>query len=185
MSINTSKYTRRPFDIDAIQVTEENISDVASWCKGTIETESPIAKEDGKHILVRVLRPVNSRQTTAFVGDWVLKYGKTFKVYTNEAFGANFIKSTEFVRTATIIDPMVPTFEEQRVVKTLRRAFDLQFVTRLQDPKTRDLMHELVEIIMDSGTTVVSNPFADMETAAKNNCDELIDKLTEAIMFLE
>ncbi len=45
---------------------------------------------DKKHISVPVKRPLNRRQTTAFVGDWVLKANKGFKVYTDKAFKENF-----------------------------------------------------------------------------------------------
>jgi hypothetical protein len=43
------------------------------------------------YISVRVAYPINPRQTQAYLGDWVLKSGKSFKVYTNSAFEKSFI----------------------------------------------------------------------------------------------
>jgi len=96
MTLQPNKFVRKPFYIDAVQVTAENINDVAEWCQGDIRTHGPAksapAGETGqeKYIKVRVNRPLNPRQTQAFVGDWVLYAGTGFKVYTNKAFEGSF-----------------------------------------------------------------------------------------------
>lgn len=90
--INPQQYVRKPFYIDAVQVTEENLKEVAQWCMGDIRTE---VREKGEvtYIKVRVHRPLNERQTKAYVGDWVLYANKGFKVYTGQAFEKNFEKT--------------------------------------------------------------------------------------------
>jgi hypothetical protein len=87
------KYMRNPFVVEAIQVTEENIKEVAVWCQGEVIT---LARRDGEApcIKVRVHRPLNDRQTRAFVGDWILHAGSGFKVYTDKAFKDCFQLST-------------------------------------------------------------------------------------------
>ncbi len=82
------KYARKPFHIDAIQVTAENLEDVSTWASGELRTDSDTAGK--KYIKVRVHRPLNERQTKAYVGDWVLYAGTGFKVYTTKAFAASF-----------------------------------------------------------------------------------------------
>lgn len=82
------KYARKPFYIDAVQVTEDNISDVAKWASADVRTDNDTAAK--KYIKVRVLRPLKERQTKAYVGDWVLYAGTGFKVYTTTAFASNF-----------------------------------------------------------------------------------------------
>jgi len=78
-------YLRKPFEVQAVQVTENNLYDIAKWCEGEIMSE------DGKKFIkVRVDRVVNERQKQAFPGDWVLWAGKTFKVYTDRAFKGSF-----------------------------------------------------------------------------------------------
>lgn len=83
--LKVEKYTRKTFDVDAVLVTEKNLVEVAAWCSGKIETD-----KDGKYIKVEVNRPVNDRQTKAYVGDRVLKAGKQFKVYEEKPFRATF-----------------------------------------------------------------------------------------------
>lgn len=90
-NVKTEKFARKSFTVDAIQVTPENMKDVAAWCAGTIrkdgEKEGHLSRE---YIKVRVAYPINETQTQAYLGDWVLKSGNSFKVYTNAAFEKNF-----------------------------------------------------------------------------------------------
>ena len=89
--IETTTYVRKPFHIQAVRVTAENMADVASWCQGEIRTADTGTDAVGApYIKVRVHRPANDRQTTAFVGDWVLYAGTGFKVYINKAFTKAF-----------------------------------------------------------------------------------------------
>lgn len=86
--MKTHKFARKPFYVDAVRISEENMEEVAQWCKGEIQVDP----QEGRHIKVRVLRPMNERQTTAFVGDWILDGGTGFKVYTAKAFDKSFEK---------------------------------------------------------------------------------------------
>lgn len=86
-SLETKRYVRRPFYVQAVRVTSKNMRDVAAWCKGVIE----LVNDSGhprtqRFIRVDVLRPTTPRQTQAFIGDWVLQSGTSFKVYTPKAF---------------------------------------------------------------------------------------------------
>lgn len=93
--VETLKFVRKPFYVDAVRVTSANMADVAKWCGGTVRQ----AKPDGdvqqgrvpqKYVEVPVYLPMNDRQKMAFVGDWVLFAGKGYKVYTNPAFNKTF-----------------------------------------------------------------------------------------------
>lgn len=86
--LETVKYVRKPFHIDAVRVTAKNIDQVAQWCNGDVRT----SEENKRYIKVRVHRPANDRQTMGFVGDWVLYAGTGFKVYTHKAFLSSFEK---------------------------------------------------------------------------------------------
>lgn len=91
--IEIYKYARKPFVVEAIQVTADNMAEVAHWCGGEVRTvkESGVASVAGtKYVAVRVKRPLTARQTKAFVGDWVLASGHSFKVYTPGAFEKSF-----------------------------------------------------------------------------------------------
>lgn len=88
--VGIKSYVRKPFFVDAVQVTEENLNDVAVWCGGKLISLQKEGVPPRKFVKVKVKRPLNSRQTHAFVGDWVLSAGTGFKVYTDEAFHKNF-----------------------------------------------------------------------------------------------
>lgn len=95
MTIKTDKYMRKPFVIDAVQVTEDNVHEVALWCGGSVmETIPEIAEKLGKpaqtFIKVPVSNAINERQTQARPTDWVMRANKGFKVYTNQAFNKCF-----------------------------------------------------------------------------------------------
>lgn len=97
MTIKTEKFIRKPFIIDGVQVTEENLKAVADWCQGEVRTDTQAQSApsgqtgQAKYVKVRVHRPLNDRQTKAFVGDWVLYAGSGFKVYTAKAFLGSFV----------------------------------------------------------------------------------------------
>ena len=111
MSIVTETYTRKPFEIEAIRVTEANMEDVAKWCGGEI-----LSNESGKrYIKVDVTHALNEKQKMAFVRDWVLKVKGSFKVYTHKAFTNCFDKGTletNYVPKSdnqpTLFDPPAP-----------------------------------------------------------------------------
>lgn len=98
--MKTAKFTRKPFEVDAVQVTAENINDVAKWCQGEV------VNEDGQQFVkVRVLRVLNDRQTKAFIGDWVLYAGTGYKVYTAKAFQKSFVARDGVEELRTIAEP--------------------------------------------------------------------------------
>lgn len=91
-SVETQRFVRKSFPVEAIQVTPENLKQIAKWCGGQVrhdgDKEGHLSRD---YIKVRVAYPINDRQTQAFLGDWVLKSGKSFKVYTNAAFENSFV----------------------------------------------------------------------------------------------
>lgn len=94
MDLQTERYARKPFYVDAVQVTKENLDLVAEWCHGDVQKNS-----FGQFVKVRVHRPLNDRQTQAFPGDWVLYAGTGFKVYTDKAFEKSFEPAPEELYT--------------------------------------------------------------------------------------
>lgn len=91
MSVVPELYVRKPFEVEAVQVTEDNIGDVADWCDGELRSTA----ENIPFVKVKVHRPLTTRQTRAFVGDWILYAGRGFKVYTTKAFETSFEKADE------------------------------------------------------------------------------------------
>lgn len=108
MSLNIQKYQRKPFVIEAIQVTLDNMEDVAKWCGG----ELIIDQHNGKltsYIKVDVDHAISERQKKAFVDDWVLKNpNKIFKCYSRRAFPNNF----EPIKTRVTPDELAEAFDQ-------------------------------------------------------------------------
>jgi hypothetical protein len=91
MTINPKTYSTIPTEVEAIQITAENIEEVAKWCKSeirnTVATDTVPAQ---RYIKVKVYRPLDDEQTKGTIGKWVSKRGNSFKVYTDKAFVAGF-----------------------------------------------------------------------------------------------
>lgn len=99
MSIKTEGYSRKPFHVDAVQITAENMEEVAAWCAGEIRIGKKVVRDDNNKIVERtdvsfvkvdVHRPLNERQTKGHLGDWVLLSSAGYKVYTERAFSKAF-----------------------------------------------------------------------------------------------
>lgn len=90
MNIQPKKYCRKPFDVEAIEVTDENMDAVAKWCNGEIKTGKAKESDPTRYIQVEVHRPIHPNQTKAYPGNWILKSGSNFKVYTDKAFKSTF-----------------------------------------------------------------------------------------------
>ena len=98
-TLNVEKYVRKPLYVDAVQITEENFSEVARWCMGEIRNigETPVdpsadPQPTKQYIRVRVHSPRSPKQTQATVGDWILYTPMGYKVYTERPFQQNFEK---------------------------------------------------------------------------------------------
>jgi hypothetical protein len=115
--MQTEKYVRKPFYIDAVQVTEENIAEVATWCDGELLTSSGGEGAKDAYVKVRVHRPLNERQTKAFVGDWVLFAGTGYKVYTKKAFEASFEKHNIYSLEDSLAHNVVDGVEADKAVQ--------------------------------------------------------------------
>lgn len=95
-TVETQRFVRKQFGVDAVQVTPENIEAVAEWCGGTVmhngDKEGHLSRD---FIKVNVHMPKDEKQTQAYFGDWVLRSGRSFKVYTDSAFGKSFSRKVD------------------------------------------------------------------------------------------
>jgi hypothetical protein len=120
IKITPARYVRKPFYVDAIEVTAENLDAVAVWCSGTV-VRSVKGEEVPPYIQVQVLRPLNERQTKAYPGDVVLMAGNSFKVYTNKAFRQGFDAVVPVADENQPTDEMIEFFkkseEEGKIIR--------------------------------------------------------------------
>ena len=84
----TENYIRRPFAVKAVQISEENIRDLAEWTEGSVgvnhknETNIRIIEPPGKRL--------RYRQKHGFYGDWLVHGPQGFRIFSNEAFHRTF-----------------------------------------------------------------------------------------------
>lgn len=103
-----ARYNRKSFGVDAVQVTNENIKEVAEWCGGAVYVKAVRTPKDVEdvqtiaYVKVPVRRPNNERQTQAFPGDWVLKSEQGFKVYGPKAFADSFESAGDGVEETSV-----------------------------------------------------------------------------------
>jgi hypothetical protein len=117
------QFTRKPFFVSAVQVTLQNIDEVAAWCKGTIEyvsmrmlgTETPLPV-----IRIQGVGDNRGKEFTAFLGYYVVDHKGNFRVYKPAQLESTFDEvtpqeATNGVPTYQIVDdstaiPVGPVF---------------------------------------------------------------------------
>jgi hypothetical protein len=88
MNIPTTKFVRAPFAVHAVQITEDNMAEIAE-----VIGEIGVGKDNAPCIVVnKKVVPVINR---AYVGWWLTKYGDNFRCYSPEHFADQFIHHTE------------------------------------------------------------------------------------------
>lgn len=113
--METRKFIRKSFEVDAVQVTVDNINEVAKWCQGRVVKATDT---EDQHVKVRVLRVLDERQTKAFVGDWVLYAGTGYKVYNAKAFAKSFEPVDGVAKDAATQASKSQNLEELRTTST-------------------------------------------------------------------
>lgn len=110
MGITTTQYIKKPLYVEAVRITRGNFSEVVAWCKGQIRTEHAKHPQNPgkKYIKIEAHNPINTRQTKAYVGDWVLKTERGFKVYSHK----NFTESFDEVRKDRSVEAQVAAFDD-------------------------------------------------------------------------
>lgn len=92
------QYTRKPFPVNAVQVSLADIDAIAEWCKGTIElvptkmlgTETPLPV-----IKIQGQGDNRGKEFTATLGCYVVEQKGSFRVYKPSQFDASFELMTD------------------------------------------------------------------------------------------
>lgn len=96
MSIVIKTYTTKPSEVHAVRITEENMVEVAKWCRGKLQTDANPADpfHTRKFIQLSTNRSMSKRHGQGFVGDWVVAKGTSFRVFTEANFEREFVDET-------------------------------------------------------------------------------------------
>lgn len=79
MTIFTTSWGRKDFDVEAVQVTAENMKEVAAWCRGELDDKF----SEQTYILVQGGPNVDYE---VYVGDWVVMADGGFQFYPDAWF---------------------------------------------------------------------------------------------------
>lgn len=89
--MQATRLMRIPFFATGVKVTEDNMSEIAIWCEGTVIRETAVP-----FVRVPVNRSTHKRQTEGHIGTWVirtiLRNEPSFKVYDEEWLLKQFMR---------------------------------------------------------------------------------------------
>lgn len=91
--METKLFTRKPFAVNAVQVTLQNIQEVAEWCNGTIEyrqTKMMNTTIDLPFIVLKGLSNTRGQDPEAAFGHWVVELKGKFRTYKPQQFDSTF-----------------------------------------------------------------------------------------------
>lgn len=92
MPLHVRKYIRKPLSFDAVQVTKDNMEEVALWCGGQVITTFNTARH---YVEVPVVNATKLHQTKAYEHFYVVKGHHSWRVYTPKSFETNFMAKVE------------------------------------------------------------------------------------------
>ena len=98
------KYNRKTFEVEAVRIVLDDIEEIAVWCGGTIEKRPH--KMMGSEAMLPVINlkgtgVENANYYIGYLNYWVVKMGKTPRIYTPEQFSRTF---TQVPKETAIMD---------------------------------------------------------------------------------
>jgi len=83
--METVKFIAIPREVEAVQVTADNMIEVAQWCGGTTGMADSVP-----FVRIRAQRHTPVQFTRALEGYWVVKLNKNYRVYSDDSFNRSF-----------------------------------------------------------------------------------------------
>lgn len=105
--MQTEKFIRKVRPVEAVQVTDDNMAEVAQWCGGLVV---PINGLNGgntaPYIHVAVQSPRRDSDSQAFVGSWIVREDyRNLRVITNKQFKNSYDRLDKARSTAAPVSP--------------------------------------------------------------------------------
>jgi hypothetical protein len=90
-NLSTKQLTNKnKFHPDARCVLFDELQDIATWCRGEVGTTAAPGEETQHYILVDAANHYDVEEWRAYVGDWILPYGETFGIWSDEFYRSQF-----------------------------------------------------------------------------------------------
>lgn len=106
--MKTETFIRRPFDVNAVQVTPQNAAEIAEWCGGTIGKDTyKIAGFDTElnTVMVPGNGPNAGKMIKAKIGMYVVEHIGKFRVFRKDEFNEMFTQRIPFDSVAQHFKP--------------------------------------------------------------------------------
>lgn len=110
--MDIKQFTRKPFPVSAVQVTLQNVEQIAEWCKGTVVMRSTKMMGTFTDLPVIVLPgqgDSRGRDVEAALGCWIVELKGSFRCYKPAQFEASFDEYVQETNTDGVIE--IPTVE--------------------------------------------------------------------------
>lgn len=122
MAFEPTEFERRPFAVQAAEISYDNIDDVAKWCKGEVDFE--ITRVMGGEVKLPIIKLAGEKEDkgktlVARLGYYVVKSKNRFLVYKAPQFNASFQQVQKGV-------------SDEQVVEATQRLLDVG-ILKLQD----------------------------------------------------
>jgi hypothetical protein len=112
MTFKTTTYVRQPFEVEAVEITAENMEEVADWVHGIVTRQD-----------TSVNRPyIKLKAGRGYEGDFACNRHGNFRLYTRRAFEESF-------KTKADVDNAHSLMADDHPALLHRSAVDGQFVT--------------------------------------------------------
>jgi hypothetical protein len=122
--MDIKQYTRKPFPVAAVQVSLQNIQEIAEWCRGTVEQVS--TRMLGTETFLPAIKiqgqgENRGKEFTATLGCWVVELKGSYRVYKPQQFEATFDEleveeaSVEYIHDVVdgVLQNNIPMYELQ------------------------------------------------------------------------
>lgn len=101
-TVEFKEYSRKSFKVQAVQITKENILEIARMARGeyrtTVEIKGWNRNKPQDHIFLPRNVRTSGNQAMAFVGDWFLMVGASYRFYSEKAFKGIFQPKPETMK---------------------------------------------------------------------------------------
>lgn len=86
--METTKFVRKPFLVEAVEVTSENLDEIA-------ELVGDVREDDNGTLYIHVDRRLVPNVYRVYPGFWMTKMGDHIRCYSKKIFRAQFVESTQ------------------------------------------------------------------------------------------
>lgn len=95
MSLEFGKYVRKPFEVEAVQITEENIGEVAEHV-GELRYKD---EKNNAEPYIQVNKRIVPNVFRVYPGFWMTRMGDNIRCYSPKVFKEQFTTSTPITKT--------------------------------------------------------------------------------------